>query len=158
MLLFGFWEIKFRNLPFSWFFYLCNMSNCKEYQYMQSNKILSIHKRVTLLFAEMMTMSFLYSTDIHSVAKDRSSIRSINWVYRNTGERCLAVTKLMLSSMAEAIATTCVLPRVWFKRHTDTLQQWSTTGNEHNAPSRTLGRNTYRNMTRAANKVAWLHN
>lgn len=103
----------------------------------------------------MMTVSFLYSTDIHPVAQDRSSICSINLVYRNTDERCLAVTKLMLSSMAGAIATTRALPRVWFKTHTDTLQQRPTSGNECNkTPSHSLGRNIYKNMTRAANEVA----
>lgn len=91
-----------------------------------------------------MTVSFLYSTDIHPVAQNRTSIRSINLVSRNTDERCLAVTKLMLSSMAGAIATTCVLPRVWFKTHTDTLQQRPTSGNERNdTPSGSLGRNTW---------------
>lgn len=99
-----------------------------------------------------MTVSFLYSTDIHPAAQNTSSIHAINLVYRNTDEWCLAVTKLMLSPMAGAIATTCVLPRVWFKTHTYILQQRPTSGNErNNTPSRSLGRNTYKNMTSAAN-------
>lgn len=156
MLLFGFWEIKLRNLPFSWYvFYLCQVSNCRVCQYTQSNKILSVHKRVMLQPLEILTVSFLYSTDIHPGAQDRSSIQSVNLVYRNIDEQCLATTKLMLSSVAGSITTTPVLPRVWLKTHIYTLQQRPTSGNRcNNTPSHSLGRHTFKNMTVAKN-VAW---
>lgn len=156
MLLFGFWEIKLRNLPFSWYFFcLYQVSNCRVHQYMQPNKILSVHKRVMLQPLEILTVSFLYSTDIHPVPQDRSSIHSGNLVYRNIDEQGLATTKLMLSSVAGSRTTTHVLPRVWLKTHTYTLQQRPTSGNQCNkTPSHSLGRRTFKNMTGAKN-VAW---
>lgn len=49
-------------------------------------------------------------------------LHSINLVYRNIDEQCLATTKLMLlSSVPGSIKTTHVLPRVWIKTHTYTL-------------------------------------
>lgn len=61
----------------------------------------------------------------------------------------------MLSSMAGAIATTRTLPKFSLNLHY--TQQRPTSGNErNNALSDSLGRNTYKNVTRVANKVAWL--
>lgn len=82
----------------------------------QSQTRCSVYTR-ELWVMEMMTVSFLYSTDIHPVAQSRSSLPSVSFIYWNREEWCLAVTKLMLSSMAGSISTTCMLPRVWFNTH-----------------------------------------
>lgn len=82
----------------------------------QSQTRCSVYTR-ELWVMEMMTVSFLYSTDIHPVAQSRSSLPSVSFIYWNREEWCLAVTELMLSSMAGSISTTCMLPRVWFNTH-----------------------------------------
>lgn len=66
----------------------------------------------------------------------------------------LSIAKLMLSSMAGAIATTCTLPKFSLK-HTPTLySREPPVGMNVTTLSDSLGRDTYKNVTRVANKVA----
>lgn len=157
MQLFGFWEIKLRNSPFSWYFLnLYQVSICRVHQYMQSNKILRIHKRVMLEPLEILTASFLYSTDIHPVAQDRSSIHSINLVYRNTDEECFNYNWTHTVFCGRIHNNHSCTAKGLVKTHTRTLQQRPIGGNYCSYTlSNSLGRCTDKNMTVAKN-TAWL--